>query len=289
MRPEILRPISEKFNSVRKQFAENVIEQIKKRWEIELKGKENFKTARQHLQEGSLIIAFNHSFSGDSFCGSAVSLENFQNQIKYLIMPAGKKHLHIRRAMGNLFLGKLWPKANMTRIEALKIIRDAIVIRTVAQIIDAELITIVQDNDIDFYGQEKADATWRGLFKYCREMLPKPGTVMFYTPEGHRSKDGQLKKTRRGITTLLERGGNHCLCLPLGIFLEKNSQDTGLNLGEKVIVNTGPLVSLKELTTCQKRPLPKKEKEKVSDRLMREHLAPLLPENLHGVYRNFPS
>lgn len=287
MRIEALTSIPKKYTSAketaRKKATEILINKIHKIWPIEVRGEENFETARQHLKQGALFIVFPHSFSGDVFCGGAIFLEKFGDDLKHLILPAGKKHVHFTRALGSFVLGELWPRANLTRNEAFKIMRDALVIRAVAKVLGAERIDIVQgyQSELDFYGLKQAAATWKRLLNRFQEIQSEPGIVIPYAPEGHRHY--HLQKARRGIATLLERAGENCLCLPLGIYLAKNTEDIGLNQGEPVIVNAGPLFGLKDLTDCQQRPLSKEEKIQVADRLM-ERLAQLLPPDRRGAY-----
>lgn len=267
---ELFRPAIERLSFEMRQLGVRTAE---KAWKIELKGGENLEIARQYLREGSLLVIFNHLFSGDVFCGGAVLLGNFQEETKRLVIPGAKKHLDLGRGLKNF-----WNEKEMERNEALKLVRDAIATKLIAKLTNTEIIHIVQSHDTDYYGDKEALSSWMNLLRRGKERLRTKGTVMLFAPEGHRSDDGRLQPARRGMVDLLEIGGDNCLCLPLGIAIINGDSGQGLMFGRRVRVQVGEPFKLSDYHDREKkRRLSKQEKEMIATKIMVEQIAPLLP------------
>lgn len=262
--------------SKRRQGAVWLVERF---WQIEIEGEENLEKARKHLRKGSLMVIFNHSFSGDGFCGSAVCLRAFRGDLKHWAVPAARKHLDLNRAFKNFVF-----QEEMSRSEAGKLIRDILVIRSITNLLKVEVMSIVQSHDQEYYGEEVASRSWRKMFRQARQILPQPGTMLLHSPEGHRSEDGNLQRAKAGLIHLLIKGGENCLCLPMGISVNERSSP-GLNFGAQVKVRVGEPFTYDD---CLKyiRGEGNRRQEMV-DGVMRERVAPLIPKDRGGYYQDF--
>ena len=257
-----------------------LIERAKNLWKITVKGEENLETAQQLLQGGPLVIIFNHTFSGDAFCGALTCWDSLLQGAKELVVADSKKHLDWQRAFKNFRS----PTENMNRKEALEIMRNVVAIRVISKLIGVTLIPIVQSYDIDAYPEE-ALRSWRNLLKGLKERAQKANIVFLFAPEGHRTEaEGELQKAKGGIAFVLEKLGDKCSCLPLGIFLKNPEPGRGLNLKEEVFVNIGEPFKLSDLPAVGQE-LSSREKRQIKADWIMEQLAPLLPENQRGYYR----
>lgn len=256
-------------------------------WQIEVQGEENLERAREHLCQGSLIVIFNHSFSGDAFCSGVVCSRAFGKELRCLAVPAAKKHLDLKRALRNFL-----KQEEVGRKEARKLIRDTLVIRLITNLLKMEVMPIVQSHDQRYYGEEVASRSWLKMLRRWRESLSQPGTVLLHAPEGHRSEDGNLQKAKTGLIHLLEMGGENCLCLPMGIDV-KDKRGTGLHFGSEVKVVVGELFGINDLRASlpegekKERRLSREERKILADRVMMEYIAPLIPQDRLGYYQDF--
>lgn len=281
---EVLRPLREKAHL---KIREGAVRSVERLWQIEIEGKENLERAREHLREGSLILIFNHSFSGDVFCGGAVCSRAFGKELRRLAVPAAKKHLDLNRAFRNF----LWQE-EIERSEAGKLIRDVLVIRLITNLLKMEVMPIVQSHDQEYYGEKTATRSWRNMFRQGRQIFSQQGVMLLYSPEGHRSEDGNLQRARVGLIPLLVMGGESCLCLPLGIVVE-GKKGTGLHFWSQVEIEVGELFGLDDLLASlsersgKGRRLSKREKEILADRVMVDHIVPLIPQDRLGYYQDF--
>lgn len=267
--------------SKRRQGATWLVERL---WQIEIEGEENLEKAREHLRQGSLILIFNHSFSGDAFCGGAVCGRAFGEELKRLAVPAAKKHLDLKRALKNFVF-----QEEIERSEAGKLMRDVLVIRLITNLLKMEVMPIVQSHDQEYYGEKMANRSWRKMLWEGRQILPQSGMMLLHAPEGHRSEDGNLQKAKAGLIHLLEMGGENCLCLPMGIDV-KDKRGTGLHFGSEVKVKVGELFGLDDLIAIlpeKRRRLSRRERKILADRVMMEYIAPLIPQDRLGYYQDF--
>ena len=257
-----------------------LIEKAKNLWKITVKGEENLKTAQQLLQEGPLVIIFNHTFSGDAFCGALTCWDSLLQGAEELVVADSKKHLDWRRAFKNL----LSPTENITRKEAAKLMVNAVAIRLISKLTGATLIPIVQSYDMEAYPD--ATSTWLNLARNLKARAGKPNIVFLFAPEGHRSEDkGKLQKAEAGIALVLEKLGDKCSCLPLGIFLQDPEAGRSLNFKQEVIVNIGEPFQLKNLLAVDLGLKPKERRQRLADAIMKQRILPLIPESQAGYYQ----
>lgn len=280
-------------------------------WRIDCEGEENLRIAREHLQKGSLLLIFNHTFAGDVFCAGGVCGRELMAEVRHLFLPASRRHLDVKRGVKNLlgnvinsdsqgnlrkqlssldkgeklkrFLGGFWEKPELKFGESISFIGHAVGIRAIVNLIKAELFDIVQSYDVDYYGREEASSSWKKLFRGVEEELLRPGTLMFLAPEGHRSDDGNLQRADSGFVHFLRLGRDDCLCLPLGIEAEKGVR--GLGFFKRVKVRIGEPFRYDDcLGYVQGEG---NSRQEMADGVMRERIAPLIPEDHWGYYQDF--
>ena len=250
-------------------------------WQAEIIGSGNLEIAHQHLKIGSVIGAFNHPFPGDVLWTLVTCLQALQNNTQHLLTPVAMGQIDFKRALRDLWRGK-----QQTRTQALNVLRNCFAFRGGAWSIGAESIPVIQPFDMGIYGRKETRTNWEYLFGRGTEMLTKPGTLLVISPEGDRSRDGQLQRAGRGFVALWERAGPDCLCLPLGVSLQGQSQ--GLNIRGEVMVQAGPPVRLQDMSSNYPgERISAREEKEITDTFMRDYLAPLLPPEQRGYYQRW--
>lgn len=251
---------------------------VGKLWPRDLSGGENLRAAGEQLENGSLMVIFNHTFSGDVFTATAVCQEYFGNNIEKLLLPASKKHLDFGRAIKMMASGEAR--------DGVSLLGHALTLRALMPMIGAEMRPIVQSHDINYYGEKAAISSWRGLLRSVKANLGEKGTVMVVAPEGTRSENGKLQKATRGYVDLMELGGENLRCLPIGVWVSGNATGRALKMGRRVEVVCGELFALADYTGGTR--LTRERKREMADLIMKKEIVPLLPQEMIGdYYRRF--
>lgn len=238
-------------------------------WRPEIEGEENLFLAAEQLKKGSVVAIANHPFKGDLIYPLVTCLRFLGGNIQHLIMPADQSQVDLLKT-----LKTFCHLVEQNRNGPWELLGNYFAFRIGAKLIDIEMIPVVKGVDVYYYGWKTARRSWENFLDRAGTALQESGTLIIIFPEGERSQDGNLQSIKRGVIDLLERGGNNCLCLPLGVNLE--GQRRGLNVRQKVVVQAGPLFGLGDLISEKPPRMNCQQKKEAARRLMEDHLAPLI-------------
>lgn len=213
---------------------------LKRAYRVNFDGQENLEALRNHLKEGSVILAFNHISLDDTFVLGRLLLLEVGEIVERVIIPGSRKW------WGRPVLGK---------------------IMRLTSHLGAEVFPVVQHYQKGLYSPEETFSLLWQFSRKAREVLGTDGGVIFLAPEGTRSKKGRkLQSSQTGIESLLRlihwRDFNTKI-MPIGIE-PQGRFNRWINPGRKFVIHFGPLLSVEEI-------------EKSAGQVIMEEIALLLP------------
>lgn len=176
---------------------------------------ENFATANEYLNHGSILLAVNH-FSWLDTSALAVGLK--RNKIPLDLVNGVTSRRHLANPVKHYVISKLQESQGF------------------------DVIEIVQTKDFKRYKDHKAFNT-SALLKGTR-LLRRKGNIVAISPEGERSKNGGLLQAQLGAKTLFKLGGEKVRVLPVSIYPYSIKPFTSTTH-----VEAGSLLSLRQAET----------------------------------------
>lgn len=219
--------------------------------ELSEESRRNLLEANQLLVDNSLVVYINHTSTNDVPVGIGIALSQFTNAKRYLV-PAGMKHYDMRRDFKNGLL--------MRMLKVLKM----------------NFIPVVQQDDLESYPKKKRVQLLRKLKERTTRLISQPGSVYAITPEGTRSKSGQLLQAKTGIARIREFSEKPLYYLPIAIMFQKWHKTPQVVVGKPM-----PLDAIHAQPQFQG--VDMGNHQQVADMLM-QRVAELLPEENRGHY-----
>lgn len=218
-------------------------------YRIKFDGKDNLKALRDHLEEGSVILVFNHLSFDDAVVLLRPLFLEAKEVIERVIVPGSRKH------WGEPLFGQIMRLGPLSGIEVFPAVQH-----------------YERGADSPYSRAHIFLLDWR-FGKAAGEVLGMAGGVILFAPEGTRSKDGKIQPPQKGIGFLIrlaKRRGFRTKIMPIGIEPQEGfSRD--LNFGKEFSIHFGPLLSLEEIENSVK------EKQISSGEIVMEEIADLLP------------
>lgn len=220
--------------------------------ELSDESKRNLIEANELLKQNSLVVYVNHTSTNDVPVGIGISLSYFTNG-KRVLAPAGMKHYDLRRDFKNGVLLRMM------------------------RLLKMHMIPVVQQDDLETYPEKKRAQLVKKLKHKTTKLLSKPGSIYAITPEGTRSKTGQLLRAKKGIGKIEQFSNKPLYYLPIAILFEKFSNTP------QVIV--GKPLTLSDISSSAQVNLANASEQEIADMLMKQ-LAALLPTQNQGYYQS---
>lgn len=183
-------------------------------------GKENLRKAREHLANGgSLIVEANHFAKLDPILYGRI-LKEYITSLDHVSGIGSRRHFDPKQGFLNAaqsILGADWEKIHGITI-----------------------FQAVQERDHELY-PDFAEFNSKMARKAAKKLRHEPGSVLFITPEGTRSKTDELLRAEEGLDILLRIGGENVLVLPLA------AEHKTILPGRRTTVTAGELFGYQDL------------------------------------------
>lgn len=190
-------------------------------YKIKWEDRENIKLLKEHLKEGSVIIAFNHISLDDIVILLTVLYFEVGKSIKRMVVPASLRHWN------EPLLGKIMRLSYCFGVEA---------------------FPIVQHYERDSVSSREIKELDRRFLSGAKGVLAKAGGMIIIAPEGHRGF-GQLQSFTSGIWVLAriaKKKGFNAKVMMVGI---EPPEDYGrrINLFKRFEIRFGTPLSIEEI------------------------------------------
>lgn len=230
---------------------------------------EDLLTIREHLQLGSIMVPFNHLSTIDPPIIYRILNSKLESDMERFLIPASSKFFDGRMGLYGPILQYLQRK---TKIKA---------------------FPVVQESDAN-PTMEKGVNT-KALIPLLRS-LGSPKTVLALSPEGTRSREGQMINAQHGLGFLIKRcikKNKPVLVLPIGIAGSEGvikPDSMKFNPFHKIAIFLGRPLSLTDLSQQRKKFLSRNKDDKTAfTDIVMLHIAQLLSQSGHPEYRGYYS
>ena len=215
-------------------------------------GTGNLKIAREHLSKGSVLLYFNHFAKLDTILYGKI-IREYITCLDNTAAITSFRHIDPKKGAFNRIQGQL--------------------IQDWHELFGINIIPVIQEKDKKEY--PNADEFNRSAVKNAIRFLRQSGRVLAISPEGTRSKIGELLKAEEGLEVLFRLGGENVLAMPLAA-----EHSSVIPLATKTRVIAGKPFSYEEIEKEHKQ-----NPETTITELMMKRLAVLLPPKNRGFYR----
>ena len=214
-------------------------------------GIDNLKLAREHLSKVSVLFYFNHFAKLDTILYGKI-IREYITCLDNTAAITSFRHIDPEKGAFNRIQGQL--------------------IQDWHELFGINIIPVIQEKDKKEY--PNADEFNRSAVKNAIRFLRQSGRVLAISPEGTRSKIGELLKAEEGLEVLFRLGGENVLALPVaGVHSTIRPYNT------KTKVSVGKPFSYEEIQRESQ------ETGKSITELAMRRLANLLPEQNRGFYK----
>lgn len=220
---------------------------VKLFYRVSVEGKDNLRSLRGYLKEGSVIVALNHLSFDDAYIVGGLILSVAAKEVWQVIAPVSLK----------------WWRTPLA----------GWVLRLLC-LLGTKPLPVVQHYQRDLYSSQEVFHFLKILGREARRILVAKGGLILIHPEGTRSRNGTLQEPQSGIDSLVKIAGRKSTKVVIvPVALEpKGSFGRYINSWRRLTVHFGQGLSVKEVQERSKT-------EGISPgELIMEEIANLLPE-----------